>query len=462
MRARLIAVFLIPLVGILLVLGSAYAWIAGRSIEQQFHAAQLGDLTYFVTSARQALQSGNPNAVEGEMERYYELFGTRVAVMDRSGTLFAPRSLEPAELDESAGAQVRLALSGRRAEPPATLLPWSGADSVMVEPVFDRGDVIGAVVISASVDAPRAEILRQWALLVLIAVIGTSLSVLVVVRVANWVLHPLRRLDRAMEAMEKGEMDARISEDTGPPELRRMTLVFNSMADEIERVVSRQQEFALNASHELRNPLNALLLRVEFLATGLGPEWDGDVDSTREEGRRMTRILDTLLNLARSGHGDAAFAVVDITKLAQQRAESWREVAAKKNIRIELLGEPSVLSVTDKTIVESALDAVIDNAVKFSPAGGIVEVWPQQAGQGSQIAVRDYGPGLSDEELTRVGDRFWRSPRSQNQPGSGLGLAIANDLMRSIGGAVSVDAPLGGGLQVNLQLGADRLVRELA
>ncbi|NKF31189.1 HAMP domain-containing histidine kinase, partial [Pseudomonas sp. BGM005] len=159
--------------------------------------------------------------------------------------------------------------------------------------------------------------------------------------------------------------------DTGPPELRRMTRVFNGMADEIERVMTRQQEFAVNASHELRNPLNALLLRVEHLATGLGRDWQDDIEETREEGRRMTRILETLLGLARGGRADTTVSTVDLITLAGRRVEAWRDVAAQKGITIAMRESAAVVSVTDRTIVESALDAVIDNAVKYSPSGSM-------------------------------------------------------------------------------------------
>jgi signal transduction histidine kinase len=461
-RTRLIIVFLVPLVGVLLALGGAYAWSAARSIQQEFYTTQLGDLGYFVTSARQALLSGNPAVLQGEVERYRQLFGTTIVVVDRSGVPFASQGDDPAVFDEATAAQVRLALSGRRADLPPAVLPWSIADAVMAEPVFNEGDVIGAVVVSASVEAPRAEIIQHWLLLGVLALLGTALGILIVLRLVNWVLQPVRRLDQAMAAIEKGDMDARIADDTGPPELRRMILLFNKMAEEIDRVVSRQQEFALNASHELRNPLNALLLRVEFLATGLGDEWDDDVEHTREEGRRMTRILDTLLSLARSGHGDSVFAVVDLARLARQRIDAWSEVAAEDGVRFEVAGERPVLSVTDRTIVESALDAVIDNAVKFSPTGTRVEVSARRAGEGCEIVVRDHGPGLAPEELERARDRFWRSPGTRNQPGSGLGLAIATDLLTSIDGQLHVDAAEGGGLQVSLRLSADRLVREEA
>ena len=451
MRTRLVIVFLVPLVGVLLVLGGAYAWSAARSIQQEFYAERLGDVSYFVTSARQALRSGNPAVVEGEVERFRELYGTEVVILDRSGMPWVPGDADPAALEGSAD-QIRLALSGRRGEVPQTVVPWSFTQAVLVEPVFDDGDVIGAVVVSASMEVPNAEIARQWLILAAVSLVATAIGILVVVRLANWVLQPVRRVDRAMEAIEKGDMEARISDDTGPPELRRMIQMFNRMAGEIERVVSRQQEFALNASHELRNPLNALLLRVEYLATGLPEGWEEDVEATREEGRRMVRILDTLLGLARIGHGDSAFADVDLAELLRRRVDAWEEVAAQDGVFFEVGGESPVAAVTDEIVVESALDAIIDNALKFSPRGSRIEVSVRRVDEHLEISVRDHGPGIEEDKLSHATERFWRSPSSRSQPGSGLGLAIATDLLASIHGQLRVAAAEGGGLEVTLRI----------
>lgn len=452
MRRRLVAVFLVPLVGVLLVLGGAYAWSAARSIQQEYVAELLGDVGYFVTSARQALRSGSPDLITGEAERYFELYGTRVLVVDRSGAPWASSGDDPVVLDEATTAQIQLALSGRRGEVPEPVLPWALTDAVMVEPVLDNGDAIGAVVVSASVHVARATILEQWALLLGGALIATSIGVLVVFRLANWVLRPVHRVDEAMEAIERGDIEARIADETGPPELRRMILIFNRMAEEIERTMSRQQEFALNASHELRNPLSALLVRVEYLATGLDADWDRDVEETREEGRRMTRILDTLLSLARSGQRGTDAELVDVAALTRGRVEAWQHAASNAGVSLVTEGVPTAVHATDRTIVEGALDAVIDNAVKFSPAGSRVVVSTSATDDGCAIVVRDHGPGVAADELAHLSDRFWRSPRNRNVQGSGLGLAIATDLLHSIGGRLRLESPDEGGLEVSLRL----------
>ena len=452
MRRRLVVVFLVPLVAILVSLVGAAGWSAARSVQQAFYTQQIGDLGYFVTSARQALRSGSPAVIDAEVRRFQEVYGIEVTVFDLTGSVWAAGDHGAVVLPDEDGERVRLALSGRRAEQPSTAFPWMVADAGLAEPVFDDGDVIGAVLVAADVGAPRAAILQQILLLSAIAVALIGLGILLVYRLAGWVLSPVRRLDEAMEAIERGEMDARVEEDTGPPELRRMTTVFNGMADEIERVMTRQQEFALNASHELRNPLNALLLRVEHLATGLGPEWRDDVEETREEGRRMTRILETLLGLARGGRGDSLISAVDLATLAARRLDAWRDVAAQRGVALEARGEGSVMSVTDRTVVESALDAVIDNAVKFSPDGARIEIGARREGDSSRITVRDHGPGLTAEQAAAATDRFWRNADTGDVPGSGLGLAIASDLLATVGGELKVGAADGGGLAVELVL----------
>jgi signal transduction histidine kinase len=450
MRRRLVIVFLVPLVAILLSLGVAAGWGAARSVQQAFYAEQLGDLGYFVTSARQSLRSGSPAVVDAEVSRFREVYGIDVMVFDLAGSVWAAGEQDASVLSEEDAERVRLALSGRRAEPPGSVFPWIVADSALAEPVFDDGDVIGAVLVAGDVAAPRAAILQQLLVLSAIAAALTALGVLLVFRLARWVLSPVRRLDEAMVAIERGEMDTRVAEDTGPPELRRMTRVFNGMADEIERVMTRQQEFALNASHELRNPLNALLLRVEHLATGLGDEWRQDVEETREEGRRMAHILETLLGLARGGRSDSTISAVDLATLASRRADAWRDVAGGRGIVLRQVGDASVMSITDRTIVESALDAVIDNAVKFSPTGTAVDVGAWRDGEVCRITVADQGPGLTEEQAAYAVDRFWRSDDSGGTPGSGLGLAIATDLLATVGAELAVASGDGEGLTVSL------------
>lgn len=452
MRKRLVIVFMAPLLVVMAVLGGGFAWNNARSVQQAFENQQLEDTGHFVTSARQALRADSRDAVASEAERYGELYGSWVLVTDRTGEYWAHGGEMPVELDPATEEQLSFALTGRRAEAAAMVWPWSTGDAIMIEPVPDDGNVIGAVVVASSIDSTRAAIMRNWTLLAVIALLTVALSSFIAIRLANWVLRPVLRVDSAMAAIERGDVAARIDDDTGPPETRRMIREFNRMAEEIEQVISKQQEFVLNASHELRNPLGALLLRLEYLATGLDSTWDDDVEEAREEGRRMTRIVDTLLGMARSNQRDSTFAAVDLCELVTERMEAWRSVADRKDIGFVWCGGPAALVVTDRTAVESALDAVIDNAMKYSPSDAEVEVGVSAASGEATIVVRDHGPGLGPDELERATDRFWRSARSQGVSGSGLGLSIAADLMASLNGELHLEVPTGGGLRVSLRL----------
>ena len=447
----------------MLALGGAYGYSAARAIEQRTASQLLADASYFATGASQALRANDPAMIATELERYGALYSSTLVIFDRTGQVWATSGAKLAVSDE-AKARVDLALSGRRGEPVGTAIPWvRGPADVhvteisLVEPVFADGVVVGAFFIATSTDGAKRAILAQWAVLGVLGVGVIALLVWVVYRLSNWVLKPLRKLDSAMAAIEHGEMNARISDDTGPPEVRRMVRMFNQMADEIERVMTRQQEFVMNASHELRNPLGALLLRVEYLATGLDEGWIDDIEHAREEGRRMTRILDTLLSVARDGKADSAFGAVDLFELIENRAAGWRERAAADWVVLRTTREGEAapanpFAVTDRMAVETALDAILDNALKFAPRGSVIDLGVSASADGHRVTVRDRGRGLDTEQLERATDRFWRSPHDQNVPGSGLGLAIAHDLMETLGGSIELASPDGGGLCVTLWL----------
>lgn len=166
----------------------------------------------------------------------------------------------------------------------------------------------------------------------------------------------------------------------------------------------------------------------------------------------MTRILDTLLNVARDGKSDSAFVAVDLAALAEDRAAGWRDRAADSWVVFHTRAEGDVWAVTDRMAVETALDAIIDNALKFAPRGSTIDLSVTTREGEHVISVRDRGRGLEPEQLEQATARFWRSPQDQNVPGSGLGLAIASDLLHTLGGRLRLSSPTDGGLEVELIL----------
>ncbi|MGP4092609.1 sensor histidine kinase, partial [Streptomyces sp. KR55] len=148
---------------------------------------------------------------------------------------------------------------------------------------------------------------------------------------------------------------------------------------------------------------------------------------------------------------EADLSLTDIGALTAERVAAWAPTAEARGVR--LVGDcPPTTAWADPVTLSSALDAVIDNAVKFTPKDERVEVTVASNGDTSTIVVADGGPGLTDEELTRVGDRFWRSSRHQNVKGSGLGLSITRALLAAAGGSIAYGHHEPHGLKVTVTL----------
>lgn len=447
MRSRLIVVFTIPGVLLYLLLGAAYAMSMARSGQQEVHIDRLADASYLLLTSRQSLLADDPSFVQDELDRYEEVYGIGAAVIDVSGEVWASNGLNVDEIDE------RLtALAGRRSELDEGSLPWELDRMVIAEPVFEGGDLIGAVVTSSTTDGLGASVWLRWALLAVAGLVALAAAVLIASRLAGWVLRPVHMVDDAMAQIQHGDMSARIPESAGPPELRQVIAQFNAMAEKVERLIDKQQEFVSNASHELRNPLNALLLRVESLAMAPPEESATEIEFVQEEGRRMTRILDALLMLARDEDLGTAATSVNLSTLVSRRLEGWAPIAAERDVELVFHGMDGVSAGADEIVVESALDAVTDNAIKFSPSGRPVEFEVGVVDRMAEIRIRDHGPGLEEAEIDKVTDRFWRSPDHRTIRGSGLGLAIASEMLATCGGELRIGPADGGGLLVKLRL----------
>ncbi|MFG3113416.1 ATP-binding protein [Streptomyces sp. NPDC048197] len=454
MRTRLLPLLIVLMAGVLLALGLPLGVITA-GVEQQKvvvdridDAARFASLAQFVT-ARPAADPKDKTPEEderratlrSELARYYGLYGIRAGVFyrDRSPMAAAPGDM-PVPRDGEGARAFSEALAGRRSHDPHQIWPWDEDGRIPVaSPVVRDGDVVAVVMTDSPTGQMRARILHGW----LLIAAGECAAMLVAVgaafRLTGWVLRPVRVLDAASHDIATGRMKSRVAGTAGPPELRRLARSFNEMADHVEEVLEQQRAFVADASHQLRNPLAALLLRIELLALEL-PEGNEEIASVRTEGKRLARVLDDLLGLALAEHTAADLQLTDVAALAAERVDSWRPMADDKGVRLTYEGQPAVTGWADPVALSSALDAVVDNALKFTPAGQPVTVRVAPDGAQVRITVADRGPGLAEDELARIGDRFWRSSRHQNVSGSGLGLSITRALLAA-GGATIAYAP---------------------
>jgi signal transduction histidine kinase len=223
------------------------------------------------------------------------------------------------------------------------------------------------------------------------------------------------------------------------------------MAETVTQAYSAQRAFVADASHQLRNPLTALRLRLSNLEGRVDAAAVEDHIAALEEAERLSTLLDGLLALARAER-TAPVVVVEVDPAVADRIEAWRPLAEHTGLRLVRCGERGLRAAAPVGAIETVLDAVLDNAVKFSPPGGAITVRTGVTSSHVEIAVRDTGPGLGPDELERATDRFWRSPGQSNVEGSGLGLAIAARTVELAGGGLELELPAGGGLQVIARL----------
>ncbi|MFD5818954.1 sensor histidine kinase [Streptomyces sp. NPDC059618] len=459
MRTRLLPLLIVLMAAVLLALGVPLAASVAAAQQQRVVVDRIDDtarfaaLAQYVTDSPSRSRAGFPDergeTLRAELGRYYEVYGIRAGVFYRDDE---PMANAPDNwiLPKSGAARDAFneALVSRRSHDPEQVWPWQQRRLVVASPVVRDGDVIGVVVTDSPTGQMRSKTLHGWLIIGAGEIAAMLLALGAALRLTGWVLRPVRVLDATTHDIATGRLKSRVAPAGGPPELQRLARSFNEMADNVESVLEQQRAFVADASHQLRNPLSALLLRIELLALEL-PEGNEEIASVRTEGKRLTQVLDDLLDLALAEHAEADVRLTDIGALAAERVASWQPVADSRGVR--LTGNcPPTTAWADPITLSSALDAVIDNAVKFTPEGEGVEVTVASNGASSTVVVTDGGPGLGDEDLARIGDRFWRSTAHQNVKGSGLGLSISRALLAAGGGSIAYDHHEPHGLRVTV------------
>ncbi|SCF88441.1 HAMP domain-containing sensor histidine kinase [Streptomyces sp. Ncost-T10-10d] len=457
MRTRLLPLLIILMASVLLALGFPLAVSVAGAQQQRVVIDRIDDTARFAALA-QFIAERTPGyderrrTLRSELDTYASVYGIRAGVFYRDDNAMAKAPTTWQLPIEGEGREAfKEALLGRRSHDPPQVWPWQRGRVVVASPVVRDGDVVAVVVIDSPTSEMRARTLRGWLLIAAGEVVAMLVAVGAAIRLTGWVLLPVRTLDAATHDIASGRMRSRVAASGGPPELRRLARSFNEMADNVEDVLEQQRAFVADASHQLRNPLAALLLRIELLALEL-PEGNEEIASVRTEGKRLGQVLDDLLDLALAEHADADLQLTDIGALTAERVASWRPVAEEKGVRLRTDGSTAVTAWADPIALSSALDAIIDNALKFTPADEEVLVTVASGRDDVTVVVADHGPGLTAQEMERIGDRFWRSAQHQNVKGSGLGLSISQALLVAGGGSIGYAAHEPHGLRVTVSV----------
>ncbi|MEV0055265.1 HAMP domain-containing sensor histidine kinase [Saccharopolyspora shandongensis] len=322
----------------------------------------------------------------------------------------------------------------------------------MVTAPLVPGTAIEVAVRSDRVD----ESLRRISLaLIATGAVGIVLAAVAGFAVARTGLAPVAALTRTAERVARTRDPEHRIEVRGDDEIGRLATSFNTMLGELQKALGAlrgsldaQRRLVADASHELRTPLTGLRTNIDLLARGdrLDPQQrEATIEALRAQTGELTGLVTDLIDLAR---GDEAVPEetedVRLDRLVEQCADSARK--RRPDLPFDTDLEPTVIDGVPRTLAR-AITNLMDNAAKFSPSGGAVEVRLRDR----ELTVRDHGPGIAAADLDRVFDRFYRAPDTRGLPGSGLGLAIVLQVATAHGAEVTAEAAPGGGALFRLR-----------
>ena len=377
--------------------------------------------------------------------------GARVVVVDAERTLVADsggsdldRAFDRPEIDDALLGLV--ASDIRYSQTLATDLRYVAA------PIVQNYQVVAAVRLSL----PEYDV-DDAIQGTLIWLVGFVISVVVAAALIAWLLarsiaSPLQKLADVAEGLPE-DLDLRADTTSGPVEVRKVATALNSTAHRLSGILSRTQRVAADASHHLRTPLTGVRLRLEAIEDTTSDRAVADeAEAAIREVDRLTRRIDQILALARSDIGAGAVTEVDVRKAVADRTEAARISAEEKGLvlRYGTTDSASELSVnTPPGVVERIIDELLGNAMSYAASRIVVSVATE--GPWVEITVEDDGPGLPEQELTAVFQRFVRGGNSI-PGGSGLGLALVSESAQALGGTVQADTSDLGGLRVRVRI----------
>jgi two-component system sensor histidine kinase MprB len=297
----------------------------------------------------------------------------------------------------------------------------------------------GAIQVARPLDEVDRQLDRVLLVLLLVGAGGVALGAALAAVVARTALAPIGRFTRRTEELAGNPDPSHRMDAAGSDELGRLARSFNSTLDSLERSVESQRQLVADASHELRTPIE----HAERLPAAELAALRSDIVAELDE---LTALVADIVELAR---GTKPGEVADDVRLDEIVAAVAERARSRANgVALELSTEPTIVR-GEPARIQRAVSNLIDNALKWSPADGTVEI----ALADGELTVRDQGPGFDDDDLPHVFDRFYRADSARALPGSGLGLAIVRQAAEAQGGAVDAQNAPGGGALVRVSFG---------
>ncbi len=425
MRHRLIFLGIATVALVLLLVVVPFARV-GASYRMLTQAADEAAVAATAASGAAPLLAGGLDTALAELVRNSSTPTRELFVLDATGAIRATSGPQLGDLSASEKVEVLRIAKG--------LLPRGIAREVFplrpivaVEPIRNGQQTIGAVVTAGNPGPVRHKILRDWLFLAMRSMLITAIAALFALPITRLTIRPLIRLGEAMRDVVTGDETNRVPVNEGPEEIRVLAGSFNRMADEMQHALQRQRSFVADASHQLRTPLTALSLRVERIGLEIARLDSPPSDLVREHGEAtrdlegMITIVEQLLVLARAERSVETGAESPVSVVAA-RLTAWTLLGRNRGVTIQSnLPGPDADVIVQVGALGQVLDVLVDNAVKFSAPGAIVQI-------AGQLRADFY-------ELTVQNDI---DPIRPHPAGFGLGLDIATRLVVAVGGTLTL------------------------
>ncbi len=447
-RVRLTAWFVAVLAAVLALYSAAACFFLLRDLRTQLTRYTIQDvetvegLLFFTPDGRLKLRDDYHNHPESKrvLERLVEVLSPEGRILFRSDTL-GNRSLGDALLPhEGEGGYFARA--------------FTLAGGLRVELVSRRHAVDGHATI-IRVAYPEDPLWEQFRSDLLALILPVPLILLIAAAggflFASRVLRPIQQMARKAEEIKSDRLHERLPVSTSDGELADLARVFNALLVRLEQSFEQLRRFTSDASHELRTPLAAMrsVGEVALQKHGTPNEYRDAIGSMLEEANQLTRLVDTLLTMARADAGQihlnpSRFSAMDLARECTSLFEALLEENGQTLV-VNAVEDATLYG--DWLLLRQALVNIVHNAIKYTPRGGTITLRIQSVEGSVVLQVEDSGPGIPEHELPKVFDRFYRvdEGRSRDAGGAGLGLAIARWSVEIHGGTISAHAGTGCG-----------------
>ena len=392
-----------------------------------------------------------PGPVQDVVDRYSVgglASGFVVLVRDPKGDLIASTEGVDADAFALSGAEIDSVLGG---DVLSRNVDISGGEEVRVRTTgITLGEgVLGIVQVGESTDLISRTLDRLRALFIGLGAAAVVAALAIAYWLSRRALRPIENVAAVAARIEASDLTERIGARREPAEVQKLSDTFDAMLARLDRAFQQQQNFVLDVAHELRTPLTALRGNIDVLlmSAALEPETRSQLERMSAEAARLIRLSTNLLYLALADAGhELDRRPVDLDVVCLEVYRLMRDL--RPEVKLSLGNEDQVTVTGDRDLLKQLILNLVENGLKYTPAGGRVTLSLYGEPSRARIVVEDTGRGLSPEELLHIFERFYRAENDagrRRSGGAGIGLALVNWIVRAHGGEIVVDSELGKG-----------------